>query len=321
MIKIGINGFGRIGKNLWHLLLNDPFLHVTAINHPMINNELFIYMANNDTLLPNNEVKMEETENGVIVNDQLITLSGMTKPEDIEWNDVDVVVDCSGKFKTINQLQGHLKNNVKLVVLSAPSNDNIYTIINGVNDANNDKIISCGSCTTNCLAPILKVMDEHFGIEFCNFLTVHAMTASQTVSDRKNIKDFRLGRNASQNIIPTTTGASGLVRTLFPHLNGKVFGSSCRVPVENGSYLEINFRVNHTVSKDDVLNALKSNSVIQISNNKNVSSDIKKTDKICCIDEDLICVYDERNLKIGAWYNNEAGYVNQIIEVIRKIFN
>lgn len=321
MIKIGINGFGRIGKNLWHLLLNDPFLHVTAINHPMINNELFIYMANNDTLLPNNEVKMEETENGVIVNDQLITLSGMTKPEDIEWNDVDVVVDCSGKFKTINQLQGHLKNNVKLVVLSAPSNDNIYTIINGVNDANNDKIISCGSCTTNCLAPILKVMDEHFGIEFCNFLTVHAMTASQTVSDRKNIKDFRLGRNASQNIIPTTTGASGLVRTLFPHLNGKVFGSSCRVPVENGSYLEINFRVNHTVSKDDVLNALKSNSVIQISNNKNVSSDIKKTDKICCIDEDLIVVYDERNLKIGAWYNNEAGYVNQIIEVIRKIFN
>lgn len=242
-------------------------------------------------------------------------------PEEIAWEGVDVVVDCSGKFKRESELNGHLKNGVKMVILSAPSGDEMNVVINGFNKAGEERIISCGSCTTNCLVPILKEMDREFMVEFCNFLTVHATTPSQSVSDRKNIKDLRLGRNAYQNIIPTSTGASGLVKRFFPHLDGKVFGSSCRVPVENGSYLEINFRVGWDIDKDMILKALSENEIIELSNNKNVSSDVKKTDKICLIDTDLVVVYDKRNFKIGAWYNNEAGYVRQIIEVIRKKFN
>jgi len=320
MIRIGINGFGRIGKNIWHQVFGKNDMCVSFVNHPMINSELFIYMANNDTLLPHIDVKMEEVEGGVMVNGRLVRLSGMGRPEDIEWDGVDVVVDCSGKFKTENELKLHFKNKVKMVILSSPATDNMNVVINGFNKAGVNTIISCGSCTTNCLVPVLNEIDKQFMVEFCNFLTVHATTPSQSVSDRKNIKDLRLGRNAYQNIIPTSTGASALIRKFFPHLDGKVFGSSCRVPVENGSYLEINFRVNWDVNKDDILNVLRTNEVIELTNNKNVSSDIKKKNKICLIDTDLVVVYDKRNFKIGAWYNNEAGYVKQIIEVIRKKF-
>jgi len=320
MIHIGINGFGRIGKNLWHLLLNETSICVSAVNHPMITIDLFKYMANNDTLLPHINVEIEDMDGDVLVNGRKVKLTGFNKPSEIEWEGVDVVVDCSGKFKNKEELRGHLRGDVKMVILSAPAGDDMDVVINGVSEIFEDNIISCGSCTTNCLAPVLDVIDKKFGVEFCNFLTVHAMTASQTVSDRKNIKDFRLGRNAFQNIIPTTTGASRLVKKLFPHLVGRVFGSSCRVPVENGSYLEINFKVKEDVDVESIFDALENNEIIEISDNKNVSSDIKKLDKICCIDKDLVVVYNEKTFKIGVWYNNEAGYVRQIIEFIRKNF-
>ena len=273
-IKIGINGFGRIGKNIWQLLLKDKQMVVKEINHPDLLLEQFIYLAENDTVFSNQDSEYKIENDSINVKNKykewFVKLHSKLKPEDIEW-DVDVVIDCTGKFKKYGELSGHLKNNVKLVVLTAPASDDMPVIINGFNNNDVDgKIISCGSCTTNCIVPVINSINRACKILSCYFLTVHAVTPSQSISDRKNIKQFRLGRNAYQNIIPTTTGANSLVKKMFPELDGKVIGSSCRVPVDNGSYVEIVFTLSEEVEKKWIIDKLCLD-FIKVTNNKNVS--------------------------------------------------
>jgi glyceraldehyde 3-phosphate dehydrogenase len=322
-LKIGINGFGRIGKNVWHLLLDDKDMDVCAINHPGIDVEQFLYMAQNDSLLHYKNIELKSGEGYVILKKfdiwKKIWIFSQASPSDIEWEkaEIDVVIDSSGKFKKREELEKH--SGVGLIVLTGPpSGDDMEVIINGFSHYWNDNVISCGSCTTNCLVPLLDLVNNVFGIEFANFLTVHATTPSQSVSDRKNLKDWRLGRNAYQNIIPTSTGASSMVKKCFPELIGKVQGSAVRVPIENGSFLEINFETKKNIDLEILFELMSRHDIIELSTNKNVSSDIKKLDKICVVDKDLVKAYDKKHLKIGAWYNNEAGYVRQLLEVLRK---
>jgi len=321
-MRVGISGFGRIGKNIWHLLLKDPDIHVGAINHPGIDPEQFMYMSQNDSLLHYGKIEMKIEDGHILLwkNEewQKIWIFSKSTPGEIDWEiaKIDVVLDSSGKFKKREELEQH--HGAKLVVLTGPS-DELEVVINGFTQKWTDRIISCGSCTTNCLIPILDVVHRIFGVEYATFLTVHSTTPSQSVSDRKNLKDWRLGRNAYQNIIPTSTGASGMIKKCFPDLVGKVFGNACRVPVENGSFLEINFQTKEEIDLELLFEEMEKHQIIELSSNKNVSSDIKKVDKICVVDRDLVKKYDGNHLKIGAWYNNEGGYVRQMLEILRKI--
>jgi len=308
---IGINGFGRIGKNI----LRQTDL-VSEINQPNCSLEEIFYMIKFDTLLGTfNEVELIGDE--LFVRGHKINVYFERNLQNIPWT-CQIVIDCSGQFRTLETLEKHFNGKVQNVILSAPPKDQMPTIINGFNLWKNEPIISAGSCTTNCLIPLLDVFDKNFGIKTCHFLTVHAVTNSQSVIDHRHQKDKRLGRDAHANIIPTSTGASGMVDVFFPHLTGKIRGNSVRVPVENGSFLEVYLEVEKDLEREEVIDLLKNHEVIKISPHPLVSSDIKTKNEICLIDLDLIKIYDKKRINLGVWYNNEGGYVHQLLEIVRK---
>ncbi|WP_400074094.1 type I glyceraldehyde-3-phosphate dehydrogenase [Zobellia russellii] len=322
---IGINGFGRIGRTLFRLLDAHPSLNVVAIND-LADARTLSHLLKYDSIhgVFNHDITYKE--NTIIVDGESVALTNHKTPNDIIWSDynVDIVVECSGKFKTKESLQPHLANGAKKVILSAPpADEDIKMIVMGINEVSlnaDDDIISNASCTTNNAAPMIKVIDELCGIEQAYITTIHSYTSDQSLHDQPH-HDLRRARAASQSIVPTTTGAAKALTKIFPHLADVIGGCGIRVPVPNGSLTDITFNVKKETSIDQINTVFKKKSDKELKNillyteDPIVSIDINNSYYSCTFDSMMTSVIGKM-VKIIGWYDNETGYSSRLIDLI-----
>lgn len=324
-IRVAINGFGRIGRNLFRLLLNHPNIEVIAIND-IADIKTMSHLVKYDSIhgvLQQNVSSDKETLHVGDLQFQFFHESDITK---LPWKDLDIdfVIEATGKFKTLELAQLHISAGAKKVILSAPpEDDNIKTVVLGVNEHildGTEKIISNASCTTNNAAPMLKIIQELCGIEQAYITTVHSYTTDQSLHDQPH-KDLRRARGASQSIIPTTTGAAKAITKIFPELEGKIGGCGIRVPVPDGSLTDITFNVKRQVSIEEINAAFKKASENELKNilsyteDPIVSVDVLNNPNSCVFDAQLTSVIDKM-VKIVGWYDNEIGYSSRLIDLI-----
>ncbi len=328
MKKIGINGMGRIGRALLRQISITKGVEVVHINDlaPIDN---ICYLMKFDTLFNQSGIDLTKEDNSLIYKNKKITLTSFKSPSEIPWDEssVDIVVDCSGQFLTSELLSQHIKSDEK-VILSAPAKDNTKTIVMGVNCFEieaSDNILSNASCTTNCLAPLAHTIDREFEILEGLMTTIHAVTSSQAVVDRSSPKDFRLGRNAYQNIIPSTTGAAKALEKCIPNLKGKLTGMAFRVPVSNVSVVDLTVKLKKKTSLEEINKALKKaesshlKGILQVSNMPLVSSDCLMNTHSSIFDPLASMQLNDNFFKLISWYDNEWGYTNRIIDMIQKL--
>ncbi|AYN66982.1 type I glyceraldehyde-3-phosphate dehydrogenase [Euzebyella marina] len=326
--KIGINGFGRIGRTLFRLLQNQSNLEVVAIND-LADARTLSHLLKFDSIHGIFEPEVTYRDRTIVVEGHEIILFNESSPENIDWSayDVDVVVECSGKFKTRDTLQHHITNGAKKVILSVPpAEDDIPLVVLGVNESiiqEGDDIISNASCTTNNAAPMIKVIDELCGIEQAYITTVHSYTSDQSLHDRPH-SDLRRARAAGQSIVPTTTGAAKALTKIFPHLSDVIGGCGIRVPVPNGSLTDITFNVKRQTSIEEVNSSFRKNSLNELKNillyseNPLVSIDINNSCHSCTFDSEMTSVIGKM-VKIIGWYDNETGYSSRIVDLIQLL--
>lgn len=328
MLRIAINGFGRIGRTALRLLENDKDIEVVAIND-LTDPVQLSYLYKYDSVHRTNKSKISFDEDELFVKGRKIKVYAESDPSLLPWRElnVDVVLECTGVFTSAEKCQAHLDAGAKHVIISAPAKDEVKTIVYGVNDdilSLSDKVISAASCTTNCLAPVLKLIDDKFGIKKGFMTTVHAMTNDQETLDiphKKGIK-ARRGRAASLNIIPTSTGAASQIGKVIPHLNGKLDGIAFRVPTGDGSVIDVTLEIEKNTTIEDVNNMFKSNQskVLKYTEDPIVSSDIIGEEVGATVDGLLTNIIEEDGkqlLKIVAWYDNEVGYTAQMIRTMK----
>ncbi|TDI72607.1 MAG: type I glyceraldehyde-3-phosphate dehydrogenase [Bacteroidetes bacterium] len=325
-IKIGINGFGRIGRTLFRSLIDHPHIEVVAIND-ISNARTLSHLLKYDSIHGVLEGIVTFSEKEIIVNGKSVAFSSETHIENIPWGAIDMVVECTGKFKTTPELQKHLEGGAKKVILSVPpSEDDIKTIVLGVNDDildPNDTIVSNASCTTNNAAHLLKIMDELCGIEQVYITTIHSYTTDQSLHDQPH-KDLRRARAASQSIIPTTTGAAKALTKVFPNLANVIGGCGIRVPVANGSLTDITFNVKHPTTIEVINNVFKLASegelrgILEYTEDPIVSIDIVGNTHSCVFDSGMTSVIGKM-VKIIGWYDNETGYSARIVDLILQL--
>jgi glyceraldehyde 3-phosphate dehydrogenase len=327
-IRISINGFGRIGRNLFRLLLNHPTIEVVAIND-IADNRTMSHLLKYDSIhgvLPSN-VSFNETS--ILVDGKPYLFFHEKDISKLNWKslDIDFVVESTGKYKTFDDINAHILAGAKKVILSAPAEvENIKTVVLGVNENildGTEKIISNASCTTNNAAPMIKVIQELCGIEQAYITTVHSYTTDQSLHDQPH-KDLRRARGASQSIVPTTTGAAKALTKIFPELEGKIGGCGIRVPVPDGSLTDITFNVKREVSIEEINLAFKIASenklkgILAYTEDPIVSVDIIGNPNSCLFDAQLTSVIDKM-VKVVGWYDNEIGYSSRIINLISLI--
>ena len=328
MLRIAINGFGRIGRTALRLLENDKDIEVVAIND-LTDPVQLSYLYKYDSVHRTNKSKINFDEDELFVKGRRIKVYAESDPSKLPWRElnVDVVIECTGVFTSAEKCKAHLDAGAKHVIISAPAKDEVKTIVYGVNDdilSLSDKVISAASCTTNCLAPVLKLIDDKFGIKKGFMTTVHAMTNDQETLDiphKKGIK-ARRGRAASLNIIPTSTGAASQIGKVIPHLNGKLDGIAFRVPVGDGSVIDVTLELEKNTTVEDVNNMFKSNQskVLKYTEDPIVSSDIIGEEVGATVDGLLTNIVEEDGkqlLKVVAWYDNEVGYTAQMIRTMK----
>lgn len=328
MLRIAINGFGRIGRTALRLLENDKDIEVVAIND-LTDPVQLSYLYKYDSVHRTNKSKISFDEDELFVKGRKIKVYAESDPSLLPWKElnVDVVLECTGVFTSAEKCQAHLDAGAKHVIISAPAKDEVKTIVYGVNDnilSLSDKVISAASCTTNCLAPVLKLIDDKFGIKKGFMTTVHAMTNDQETLDiphKKGIK-ARRGRAASLNIIPTSTGAASQIGKVIPHLNGKLDGIAFRVPTGDGSVIDVTLEIEKNTTIEDVNNMFKSNQskVLKYTKDPIVSSDIIGEEVGATVDGLLTNIIEEDGkqlLKVVAWYDNEVGYTAQMIRTMK----
>ena len=325
-IKIGINGFGRIGRNLFRILLHHPEIEVVAIND-LADAKTLSHLLKYDSIhgVLNEEISF--SENQLVVADTIFQFSSERALEDIRWPDIDIVVEATGKFKTRIQLEKHLINGARSVILSVPPIDeDIKTVVMGVNEEIlnvDDRIISNASCTTNNAAPMLKVVEELCGIEQAYITTIHSYTTDQSLHDQPH-RDLRRARAAGQSIVPTTTGAAKALTKIFPNLADAIGGCGIRVPVPNGSLTDITLNVNKAVTIENINEAFKKASetnlkgILQYTKDPIVSVDIIGNRHSCIFDSEMTSVIGKM-VKIIGWYDNEIGYSARIVDLITHI--
>ena len=332
-IKVGISGFGRIGKLVYRIIedlrLNkNENIQVVALNCPSISSENLKYLINYDSTHHLQKYNILTFENYLVVNDNKVTLFRERDPQKINWKsaNVDYVIDSTGVFKTIDKASVHLKNGAKKVIITAPSEDAPMYVM-GVNHKsykNEQKVVSNSSCTTNCLAPIAKVINDNFGIEEGFISTIHSITSSQNTLDGRASKNIRIGRS-SQNIIPSTTGATKALGVVIPELQGKISGLSYRVPTTNVSIIDFSFRTKNDTNYKEIVKKLKhasENSLLGILNcnyEELVSSDFVGNNHSCIVDVTLGKEIGNRFFKIVAWYDNEWGYSYRVVDLLKMI--
>lgn len=324
-IKIAINGFGRIGRNVFRLLLNHPNIEVVAIND-IADNKTMAHLLKYDSIHGVLKENVTATENGISVGDNHFLFFHEKEIKNLNWKalDIDFVIESTGKFKTFETVNQHISVGAKRVILSVPPEDEIIkTVVLGVNEAildGTEKIISNASCTTNNAAPMLKVLQELCEIEQAYITTVHSYTTDQSLHDQPH-KDLRRARGASQSIVPTTTGAAKALTKIFPELDGKIGGCGIRVPVPDGSLTDITLNVKKEVSIEEINQAFKKASetnlkgILAYTEDPIVSVDILGNLNSCLFDAQLTSVIDKM-VKVVGWYDNEIGYSSRLIDLI-----
>ncbi|MBF6642240.1 type I glyceraldehyde-3-phosphate dehydrogenase [Flavobacterium sp. J49] len=321
--KIAINGFGRIGRNVFRLLLNHPSIEVVAIND-IADNRTMAHLIKYDSIHGVLPYDVSFDEDSIIVNGTHYVFFHEKEISKLQWNDIDFVVECTGKYKTFEDINQHILSGAKRVILSAPSEvPEIKTVVLGVNENildGTELIVSNASCTTNNAAPMIKVINELCGIEQAYITTVHSYTTDQSLHDQPH-KDLRRARGASQSIVPTTTGAAKALTKIFPEMEGKIGGSGIRVPVPDGSLTDITCYVKKQVTIEQINSAFKTASetklkgILAYTEDPIVSVDILGNQNSCLFDAQLTSVIDKM-VKVVGWYDNEIGYSSRIIDLI-----
>ena len=329
-IKVGINGLGRIGRMIVRAITENKYkdIEIKHINNRS-NSEVSSLLLKHDSIHGKLKEDLKFDKNSITLNKKKISFSQETNIEDIKWkkHNVDYVFECTGKFNSKEKLIGHLKNGAKKVIVSAPCKNADKTIVYGVNEKNlkkNDNIISGASCTTNCLAPVVNVLNNNFEIEKGFMTTIHSVTSDQRILDNSH-KDPRRARSASQSIVPTSTGASKAIGEIIPSLKGKLEGVAMRVPTPNVSLVELVFCTKKAITKDKInssfIKASKGTSkgVIDITEEKLVSIDFNHNQFSAIVDASLTCVIGKNMGKISAWYDNEWGFSNRMCDLVKYI--
>ncbi len=329
MVKIGINGFGRIGRNVFRAALNNPEVEVVAVND-LTDVKMLAHLLKYDTTHGKLDASVEIAEGGLQVNGKLVKVFAERDPGSLPWGEAgaEIVVESTGIFTAKEKAEAHLKGGAKKVIISAPASNEDITIVMGVNedkyDPANHTVISNASCTTNCLAPFAKVLNDKFGIVKGMMTTVHSYTNDQSVLDVPH-KDARRARAAAENIIPSTTGAAKAVSLVLPELKGKLNGMAMRVPTPNVSVTDLVVELSQNVSVDEVNAALKDASegalkgIMNYSEEPLVSSDYNGDPASSTIDALSTMVVGDNMVKVVSWYDNEWGYSNRVVDLASYI--
>ncbi len=328
-IKIAINGFGRIGRTIFRLLADAEDIEIAAINDVAPNNAL-AYLLKYDTVMGRFRGKIEVQADRLIAGRQKVRMTEVKDPVELPWREIGAqyVIESTGKFRDRASLEKHLAAGARAVILTVPAKDEIdATIVVGVNDDTlkpEHRIVSNASCTTNCLAPVAKVLHETFGIEKGFMTTVHAYTNDQRLADVPH-SDFRRSRAAAENIIPTTTGAARAVGKVLPALKGKLDGMAMRVPVPDGSIVDLVSVMSRSVTVEGVNEAIRNaasgpmRSIIEYADEPIVSSDVIGNSHSAIFDAAMTRVVGDRYLKTLTWYDNEWGYSCRVVDLLRKM--
>ncbi|MDR2356680.1 MAG: type I glyceraldehyde-3-phosphate dehydrogenase [Oscillospiraceae bacterium] len=327
--KIGINGFGRIGRLVFRAALDNPNAEVVAVNDPFIDPAYMAYMLKYDTVHGRFDGGVEVSDSSLIVNGRKISVYALKDPGEIPWADAgaEYIVESTGVFTTTEKAKAHLKGGAKKVVISAPSADAPMFVM-GVNQGkytSDMRVISNASCTTNCLAPLAKVVHDNFGIAEGLMTTVHATTATQKTVDGPSAKDWRGGRAASGNIIPSSTGAAKAVGKVIPELNGKLTGMSLRVPALDVSVVDLTCRLEKPATYDEIKSAVKKAAegelagILAYTEDAVVSSDFIHDAHTSIFDAGAGISLNDRFVKLIAWYDNEWAYSSKVVDLINYI--
>ncbi|ULC58428.1 type I glyceraldehyde-3-phosphate dehydrogenase [Flaviramulus sp. BrNp1-15] len=327
-LKIGINGFGRIGRIAFRVAVARPDIEIVGIND-LLDVEHLAYLLKYDSVHGRFNGTVDIKNGNLVVNGNEIRVSAERNPEDLKWDAVgaEVVLDCTGIFTTLDKAQAHIKAGAKKVAISAPSADAPMFVM-GVNHDKitaSDTIVSNASCTTNCLAPLAKVINDKFGIVEGLMTTVHATTATQLTVDGPSRKDYRGGRSALANIIPSSTGAAKAVGKVIPELNGKLTGMAFRVPTPDVSVVDLTVRIEKSASWDEVKAALKSASenelkgVLGYTEEAVVSQDFVSEPMTSVFDAGASIALNDNFLKLVSWYDNEFGYSTKLVDLAQHI--
>lgn len=330
MIKVGINGFGRIGRLVFRASLEREDMDVVAINDPFIDLEYMRYMLKYDTIHGKLDKKIDICEDGLIVDNKKILVYNFKDPEEIPWKDsgAEYIVESSGVFASMEGASKHFTGGAKKVVVSAPTKDTPMFVV-GVNEKEYSKemtVVSNASCTTNCLAPLAKVVHENFGIEEGLMTTVHSVTATQLTVDGSSKKDWRGGRAATYNIIPSSTGAAKAVGKVIPDLNGKLTGMSFRVPTLDVSVVDLTCRLKKPATYDEIVDKIKEacegelKGIMSYTEDAVVSSDFIHDPHTSIFDAKAGIQLSDTFVKLVAWYDNEWGYSNKTLDLIHHMY-
>ena len=328
MTRVAINGFGRIGRLVFKLLIHSPEVEIVAIND-LTDIASLVHLLKYDSVHGRFDANIEIAADGLIVDGKKVKIVAEPNPAQIPWKtlDIDIVIESTGLFTHINDASKHIEAGAKQVIISAPGKGEVPTFVLGVNDHlidPNQNVISNASCTTNCLAPIAKILDDNFGIEKGFLSTVHAYTADQNLQDAPHKKDMRRARAAAYSIIPTTTGAAAAVGKVLPHLDGKFEAMAMRVQVPDGSLIDLSLQLNKSVTAEELNAAIKAEAegalkgIVEYTEDPIVSIDIIGNPHSAIFDASLTKAMGNF-VKVIAWYDNEAGYANRVADLIKKI--
>ncbi|MRG87667.1 glyceraldehyde-3-phosphate dehydrogenase [Salinibacillus xinjiangensis] len=328
--RIAINGFGRIGRMVFRKAIMDSSIDVVAINasYPA---ETLAHLIKYDSIHGRLDADVKALQNGIEVDGHFVQLVSNRNPEQLPWDElqVDIVIEATGKFKTTDTASAHIDAGAKKVIITAPGKGKVDgTFVVGVNEEQYDPekhhVISNASCTTNCLAPVVKVLDEHFGIINGMMTTVHAFTNDQNNIDNPH-KDLRRARSCTQSIIPTSTGAAKAIGEVLPEMNGKLHGMALRVPTPNVSLVDLVVDVNAEVTLDDINEAFKQeannrlNGILAYSDEPLVSIDYTTTEYSSIVDGLSTIVLEDKKVKVLAWYDNEWGYSCRVVDLAKLV--
>jgi glyceraldehyde 3-phosphate dehydrogenase len=325
-IKIGINGFGRIGRLVFRAAVNRPNIEIVGIND-LIDPDYMAYMLKYDSTHGQFSGDVSVKDGKLVVNGQAIRVTAEKDPANLKWNEVGAtyVVESTGLFLTKDTAAKHIQAGAKKVIMSAPSKDDTPMFVMGVNNKSYTKdvdIVSNASCTTNCLAPLAKVLNDNFGIVEGLMTTVHAATATQKTVDGPSAKDWRGGRGAGQNIIPSSTGAAKAVGVVIPQLKGKLTGMAFRVPTPDVSVVDLTCRLEKPASYDDIKKVMKKaadgelKGILGYTEDAVVSTDFQGDARTSIFDADAGISLNNNFVKVVAWYDNEWGYSNKVVDLV-----
>lgn len=327
-LKLGINGFGRIGRIVFRATVKRDNVDVVAIND-LLDVEHLAYLLEYDSVHGKFDGTIEVKDGNLVVDGKTIRVTAERDPKNLKWDEAgaDIVAECTGIFTTMETAQYHIDGGAKKVVISAPSKDAPMFVM-GVNDeklTGDHKIVSNASCTTNCLAPLAKVIDDNFGIEEALMTTIHAATSTQLTVDGPSRKNYRLGRSAINNIIPTSTGAAKAVGKVIPELDGKLTGMAFRVPTVDVSVVDLTVKTKKSTSLAEIKVAMKKasegamNGVLGYTEDAVVSQDFVSEVKTSVFDADSAIELNPTFFKLVSWYDNEFGYSNKLVDLAEKI--